>query len=113
MLHMRQIPVPEWAKPFTVNVSIDFGDQEYEHFSAQRIEVWEIVRKAVDQYINDDTLVSVGEEHFFPEQKKMTGDFYIASEDYYVYRGQDPRHSADHKLVLSVEVRCLERVRYF
>lgn len=109
MLKMRRIPAPEWAKPFAVTVDGGFGDQEFNRFSTHREEVREIIQDAVEQYINDDKVVSVGEQHFFPELKRLTGDYYIASEDYYVHQEQDPRHSAQRQLVLSVTVRCLEK----
>ncbi len=109
MLKIRRIPVPEWARPFVVTRGTGFGDQEFERFSAHHNKIWEIVQNAVEQYINDGNLVSGGEQHFFPEQKKLTGDYYIASEDYYVHQAQDPRRSAERKSVLIVRVRCLEK----
>ena len=109
MLKMRRIPVPDWAKPFTATVGKDFGDQEVGRFSAHRDEVRKIVQNAVEKYVNDDKVVSVGEQHFFPEQKKLTGDYYIASEDYYVRQERGLRHSAERQLVLNVRVCCLEK----
>ena len=109
MLQMNRISAPDWAKPFTVTRDEGFSEQEFTRFSAHRDAIRKIVQKSVEQYINDDKIVASGEQHFFPEQQKLTGEYYIASEDYYVYQGQNPFHSAERKFVLSIMVHCLEK----
>lgn len=108
MLTMKRIPVPEWAKPFAVIVDEGFGEQEYTRLSSHYDTMLENVQQAVEQYVNDDERVFSKD---FPQQTKLTGEYYISREDYSVYQEPvyPPIRPEEHKYALSIMVRCLEK----
>ena len=108
MLTMKRIPVPDWARPFSLLREQEFDEQEFNRCLPHRDEVVQAVQEAVQQFANDDERVFSKD---FPQQTKLTGEYYISREDYSVYQGPvyPPIRPEEHKYALSIMVRCLEK----
>ena len=106
------IPSPDWARETSVSVADKFGHGEYERLSVQRQEVLDTVQRAVQQYVNDDALTSDGDDGLFPQRQKLTSEYYISGEHYWVYTEQRPPHRGERQYRFSLMTRCLEKPRH-
>ena len=107
---MVRVPVPAWA-PAHARGAVKFAENadkygdavtsaERDALKRRRDDILALTDMKVEEYVNDGC--APPDEGWFPEQARMTGEFYIGSESY-------------HKLVgakwcqVCVRVRCLGR----
>ncbi len=115
MFPMRRIPppewAPEWARRVAPTVEAEFGEEEYRAVFMHRAEILAAVQEAVEQYINDDDVTSNESRRSFPERRKLTGEYYIGEENYWVstvkYHGDRPP-TPQAQYLFSLMARCLE-----
>jgi len=109
MLHMTRIALPEWARGFILEVDEQFGEEEYRRLSTHRVQILDAVQEAVEQYINDDNCVTDG--GLFPQRDRMTGEYYISSERYSIYREPLPQRErwGERQWAFSFSAHCLEK----
>lgn len=107
---MARVSVPEWAPPYARGVATfemvagkHYGTitpAERDALAARRVDVLAVVERLVEEYANSEC-ASPGEE-WFPEQARLTGEFYVGSESYHRLPGEP-------WVQICVEARCLGR----
>lgn len=116
MFRMKRAPRPEWARNVTVTVDEKFGQEQYQAISEYRQEILVAVQQAVEQYVNDDDVVSDMSGHVFPDRSKMTGEYYISDEGYSTrdikYHGSKPPSHTGKRYLFSLAAHCLEKPWY-
>ena len=95
---MKQIPPPDWApKP---GIEMDgLTNAEYAAIQAHRGQLLGVVHQELEEYLNAQGLYSEGES--FPDRLRMTGEYYIGSENYL-------RQGTTGWIQISIMCRCLE-----
>lgn len=79
MLQMFRVPPPSWSPTDPLNLADDFEQADYANIVKLRDEINAEIDRAVQRYIDE-----TGEDDSFPELHRMTGEFYLRSESYYV-----------------------------
>lgn len=97
---LTQIPSPEWATQPDLHID-GVSVAEYTKLQNHRAKMLRVVHREIEAYLNDPRLVFDGDEEGFPHRQRLTGEYYIGSEFYMVYR--DPTY-----FVVSLKCRCLE-----
>ena len=109
-MKMVLIPAPQWASPPEKSVDLAFDEENLQAALAQRESIVAVVQHAVQSYIDDSSLAFDTEEGF-PSKKKLTGEYYIGDEHYWV--NHEPwfnRIGRTREFRFSFCVRCLERL---
>lgn len=108
---MVRVPVPQWAPPHARG-QVKFAEAskysdaitlpEREALLRLRPSILVLVETQVEDYVNARDLCAPPGEDWFPEQARLTGEFYIGSESYHKLPGKD-------WCQVCVGARCLER----
>jgi hypothetical protein len=116
MVTMRMIPCPAWADPFDRSVDHNehhFGEENLRCVLAQRETILSVVHQAVQGYIDDSSLTFDLASEGFPAREKLTGDYYIGSESYWINdKPWFSRVGRSREYRFSFQVRCLEHLWY-
>jgi hypothetical protein len=105
---MVRVPVPEWAPPYARG-QVTFKEAEAKYYDpitlnernvllGRRADILTLADEQVEEYAND--MCAPPGEDWFPEQDKLTGEFYIGSESYHRLPGKD-------WIQVCLRVRCL------
>ena len=81
---MTLIPATDWARPFDRTIDKNFVEMECAKILGDYESVMEIFCGAIQGYINDESLTYDLPEHGFPARGRLTGEYYIASESFWV-----------------------------
>jgi hypothetical protein len=105
---MVRVPVPEWAPPHARGavrfemVATKYGDAitpaERDELMKRHTDILAVADALVEEYANSGC-APPGED-WFPEQVKLTGEFYVGSESYH-------RLPGERWIQVCVEARCL------
>jgi hypothetical protein len=107
---MGRIPVPEWAPPYARGdvkfkmVPDKYGDAitpaERDALVKRHADILDLTEARVEEYANEGC-ATPGEE-WFPEQARLSGEFYVGSESYHRLQGES-------WIQVCVDARCLGR----
>ncbi len=103
-MNVSRINPPKWARQFIIETD-DFPKDALDRLREVRESLLEAVHAEVCDYLSDERLVFDSAEEF-PSSQRLTGDYYIGDEGYYV----DPE--TGHYCV-SVMARCLAHPQPF
>lgn len=98
MLHMRQIPRPDWAR--LSYSSQDAPPQVIAAIQAHWDDILSLIHQAVEEYVNDDNLCFTDGKNF-PDRNRLTGEYYLRDESFEWY-------AEDEMCNISLTVCCLE-----
>lgn len=109
-LRMVRVPVPDWAPPHAhgavtfAMVADKYGDAitsaERDALVKRHADIFALADALVEQYANDGC--ALPGENWFPEQARLTGEFYIGGESYHKLVGAD-------WCQVCVQARCIGR----
>ena len=112
MKKVTLIPAPVWARPFERSIDPNFGELECAKILKDYESVIEVFCAAIQGYINDDSLTYELSEQGFPVRGRLTGEYYIASESYWVsYEPWFERVGRSREYRFSIHAHCLEHKR--
>jgi hypothetical protein len=100
---------PSWARPFERSVDDEFGQAEFEELQKQYGSVLQMVHEAIQAYVDDSALTFESEDVGFPSRNRMTGEYYIGVESYWV--NDEPWFAAvgrSREYRFSLMAHCLE-----
>jgi hypothetical protein len=108
---MTLIDRPAWAHPFERSVDQEFGEENWARALALREAIMAIVQQATQDYIDDPLLTSDKAEQGFPSRDKLTGEYYISHESYWVNdEPWFPKVGRQREYRFSFMVHCLEHL---
>ena len=109
---MKLIEIPAWAFAFNQTVDDDFGEEEFQKVQNVRGEILSTIKNAIQGYIEDDSLAFNLESDGFPARERLSREYYIGSENYWVNDEpwfQNVGRKREYRF--SFEIRCLEHLR--
>ena len=78
---MTRVAAPDWADPAEVWLH-DIRLSDYQAIQEHRERLLEAVHGAVEKYLNTRGLYFSSDD-YFPNRKRMTGDYYLSDESYH------------------------------
>ena len=109
---MVRVPVPDWAPPHARGkVKFDMVADKYcdaitpaeqDALVAKHADILALADALVEEYANDMCCPPGPGRVWFPEQAKLTGEFYVGGESYHRLRGES-------WIQVCVKARCLGR----
>ena len=103
------IETPVWASELEIKVAPEFESTEHAKLQIHHGEIIKQIQQAVQQAIEE----AVASGDSFPDAAKLTGEYYLLSEFYYV---QDApwfeKVGRKRQYCFSFEVHCLEHIWY-
>lgn len=102
---MTRIDAPGWAPSYArhvVSVQGDAGSRAREIAARYRQAILDELDRRVNAFANDPDQCFLDEASGFPVAERLAGEYYIGSEE---YAGEAP-----DDLLLSIQVRCLEKL---
>ncbi len=84
-LTLAQVPVPDWARPYALSISADFGELNFKAICQHKHTILDTLHAALADYLD-----AVSPDQTFPDKAKLSGEYYIAAETYWVWRHPNP-----------------------
>lgn len=108
---IRELPQPPpWASEPEIEVSPEFESAQRSALKRQRDKVMAAVHQAVSEFLADPEQVAVSEEDGFPSADRLSGEYYVSDERYWVV--DEPwfkKVGRARQYSFSIELRCLEK----
>ncbi len=109
---MHRIPVPDWAPGYLVrdadgevvpDLSLEGAHEAHAALHARQDEIASLVDRAVNEYVNEDSLIFNEDEDDFPTRKRLNGEYYLGPSFYQI---------GSNGYSMTIMARCLEKPWY-